>query len=363
MHKKLSGVQLVQKSVSVCLFIFITVAISVAADDSFANRLKPVPASARFINPDYYIWGASMVQDKDGLCHLFYSRWPRKLGHNAWVSHSEVAHAVSKDPLGPYKFVDVALPIRGKDFWDGMCTHNPTVHEFDGKYYLYYMGNTGDTKIVKGLNWGHRNNQRIGVAVADHPNGPWKRYDKPVIDVGSDPDAHDALMTSNPSVCRRPDGSFLMVYKAVAKRRKPPAYGPVVHLVATSDSPTGPFRKHPNPVFTSVGDVFPAEDPYIWIEKGTYWAVVKDMKGAFTKEGQSLALFSSENGIDWKATEHPLVSKLEIKWQGGRTQKVAHLERPQLWLENGVPRIMFCAADKNRDHSFNVHIPLGDGQK
>ena len=30
--------------------------------------------------------------------------------------------------------------------------------------------------------WVNRNNQRIGVAVADDPNGPWKRFDKPLID-------------------------------------------------------------------------------------------------------------------------------------------------------------------------------------
>jgi hypothetical protein len=82
------------------------------------------------------------------------------------------------------------------------------------------------------------------------------------------------------------------------------------------------------------------------------------MKGAFTKSGRSLALFCSKDGIDWKPAEHPLVSKLEIHWEGGRTEKVAHLERPQLWIKDGVPQVLFCAADKDREHSFNVHIPL-----
>ena len=134
----------------------------------------------------------------------------------------------------------------------------------------------------------------------------------------------------------------------------------MVHLVATSDSPTGPFVKHPDPVFTAEGDVFLAEDPFIWTENGSLWAIVKDMKGAFTKAGQSLALFRSKDGIDWKPSEHPLVSKLEIRWEGGRTEKVAHLERPQLWIKDGVPQVLFCAADKDREHSFNVHIPLSN---
>ena len=330
------------------------------AEGSFHERMQPVPETAKFIDPDFFIWGGSMVQDEDGICHLFYSRWPKELGHNAWVTHSEIAHATATDPLGPYSHVDIALPARGKTLWDGLCTHNPTVHAFEGKYYLYYMGNTGDRVASESLNWTHRNNQRIGVAVADHPNGPWKRCDTPLIDVGPDAESHDALMTSNPSVCRRPDGTYLMVYKAVGMKRGLPAGGPVVHLVATLDSPTGPFVKHPDPVFTAKGDLFPAEDPFIWVENGQLWAIVKDMKGSFTGAGQSLALFRSKDGIDWNPAEDPLASKLEIHWAGGETEKVAHLERPQLWLQNGVPKVLFCAADKDRSHSFNVHIPLED---
>ena len=56
--------------------------------------------------------------------------------------------------------------ITGAEYWDGMCTHNPTVHKFNGKYYLYYMGNRGDDVLVstpekEKINWVHRNNQRI----------------------------------------------------------------------------------------------------------------------------------------------------------------------------------------------------------
>jgi hypothetical protein len=36
---------------------------------------------------------------------------------------------------------------------------------------------------------------------------------------------------------------------------------------------------------------------------------------------------------------------------------VDRLERPQLWLDNGVPAVLFCAV-KDGDRTFNVHIPL-----
>jgi len=336
-------------------------------DLDFHSLLSPVPEFAKLSEKDYFVWGGSMVRGNDGKYHLFYSRWKKSLGFSAWVTNSEVAHAVADNPLGPYRFVDVALPRRhksGTPFWDGSCTHNPTVHKFDGKYYLYYMGNTGDGKNTKGLNWSHRNNQRIGVAVADSPNGPWKRRDQPLIDISNDRSAPDALLTTNPSICRGPDKKYVLVYKAVGLKTKLPFGGPVVHMVATSDSPTGPFKKHASPIFTLPGKKFPAEDPFIWSQNGSFWAIVKDMHGDFTDKGKCLVLFHSKNGIDWKVATHPLASLLQIEWnqKGKRVlEKVHRLERPQLWMENGIPKILFCAVipqgQQGKD-SYNVHIPL-----
>lgn len=322
--------------------------------------IRPTPRSAKFADPGHHTWGGSMLRDRDGTCHLLYSRWPLERGFNAWVTHSEIAHAVADHPLGPYRHVDVALPTRGAEFWDGLCTHNPTAIEVDGRYYLYYMGNTGDGQVTEGLNWVHRNNQRIGVAVADHPRGPWRRMGVPVIDVGGDPDAPDALMASNPSVTRRPDGGFLMVYKAVGLQRELPFGGPVVHCVATADSPTGPFRKHPGVVFTKEGVDFPAEDPWIWWQGERYRGIVKDNRGHFSSAGRSLILFESFDGLDWHPAQHLLVSRLEIPWEDGEWEQVSALERPQVWLDGGRPAVLFCAARDAQGASFNVAIPLGE---
>jgi hypothetical protein len=57
----------------------------------FKKMVRAVPMDAKFIDDDFYIWGGSMVRDAEGKCHLLYARWPRELGHNAWVTHSEVA--------------------------------------------------------------------------------------------------------------------------------------------------------------------------------------------------------------------------------------------------------------------------------
>ncbi|OAM91798.1 sucrase [Termitidicoccus mucosus] len=325
-----------------------------------ARWIQPVPDHAVFREPGWFVWCGTMVRGADGRCHLYYSRWRREEGFYAWVTHSEIAHAVADHPLGPYRHADVALPARGPDFWDGHCTHNPAVMESGGRYYLYYMGNRGDRKPGKGLNFSHRNNQRIGVAVADSPDGPWRRDDRPLID--ATPGFHDALCCANPAVMRRPGGDFLMIYKGVAKERPLPFGGPVAHIVATSPSPAGPFTKLPVPVFTKPGADFPAEDPCIWYHDFEYRAVVKDMKGFFTREGRSLALMRSPDGIDWSPAPRVLVGKTEYTTTAGRRVPLHALERPQIWLDGGEPAVLFCAASPDKQpgggETYNIAIPL-----
>jgi hypothetical protein len=328
---------------------------NISLEPSLADALRPVPATACLSCPDYFIWGASMVRDPEGICHLFYSRWPKEYGFNAWATHSEIAHATAATPLGPYTHQDIALPERGAAFWDGLCTHNPTVLENEGTYYLYYMGNTGDRKPAGSpdtWNWTHRNNQRIGVAVAKYPSGPWERNDTPLIDIDA-----NAIMVSNPAVTRRPDGGFLMIYKEVGTHEPLPFGGPVIHRVALSDRPEGPFTPHPQPVFTCEDVMFPAEDPFIWTQNGRYFAILKDMNGYFTDTVRALVLFESVNGFDWTLADPCLVSDRTVRFENGTVKKFNFLERPQLYLENGKPCVLFCAAHEGK-HTMNIHIPL-----
>lgn len=322
--------------------------------------IQPVQPYSFFESEDWCIWCGSMIQGRDGLYHLFYSRWPRKLGHTAWVTHSEVARAVAESPLGPYRHVEVVLPARGAEYWDGSCTHNPTILQAGENYYLYYMGNFGDGVAQRPLNWTHRNNQRIGVAVAHSLDGPWERQLHPLVDVSPEPDAPDALMVSNPSVCTRPGGGWLMIYKAVAKQAALPFGGPVVHLVATSNCPAGPFIKRLTPIFTRPGEHFAAEDPFVWHDGECYRALVKDNNGIFTGRGYSVAMFESPDGFDWNPSKRPFVTTPEVTLADGTRLKLNALERPQLWLNKGEPAVLFCAGayDATRDRSFNVAIPL-----
>jgi hypothetical protein len=141
-----------------------------------------------------------------------------------------------------------------------------------------------------------------------------------------------------------------------------PFGGKVVHGVAFADDPLGPFSRHPEPVLSHPTERFPLEDPYIWYGPDRYHAILKDFRGVFTSAGPSLALFESQDAIEWRPAEHTLVSTLQVEWDDGEVQRVRHLERPQTYLENGVPRVLFCACDvdEERSYSYNVHMPLGE---
>jgi len=312
-----------------------------------------------------------MVKGHDNKYHLFYSRWPKKLGFLAWATHSEIAHAVANEPNGPYNFVNVVLKPRGNKFWDGMTTHNPTVMYKKGKYYLYYMGNTATAKLNYPIStrdtawWDHRNHQRIGVATSSKPDGKWKRYDKPILDIGNKVNAYDGLMVSNPAVTFGPNNKVVMLYKQVEKNETIKG-GKVRFGVAFAESPIGPFKKEEQPVFemkSADKEWMIAEDPYLWYQDNTYFAIIRDVVGKFTGQEGSLALLTSKDAKDWKPAKNPLVLGKTFTWENGKSSETK-LERPQLYLENGIPKFLFGAVDDNtegfRKNSFNIRIPLNN---
>ena len=168
--------------------------------------------------------------------------------------------------------------MRGRDFWDGAVTHNPNILTKDGKLYLFYMGNNGDGKYQT-----HRNNQRIGVAVANKPEGPWKRLDRPIIDVSPDKSAFDSLCVTNPAAAVRPDGGILVIYKAVQYVEGKPMGGNVRYGAALADNPEGPYTKAAGNIFEAEGEDAKktwmlAEDPFIWFSRqygNQYYAIAR----------------------------------------------------------------------------------------
>ena len=316
------------------------------------------------------MWCGAPVKGPDDRYHLFYSRWPEEVGFApGWALRSEIAYAVSDKPYGPYQHVNVALPPRGVNpatgskYWDADVTHNPNAFFNDGKYYIYYTGQYGDGKSYPM----HRNHQRIGVAIADKPEGPWTRFNKPIVDITDDQTSFDSLCVTNPAACIRPDGGVVLIYKAVQFIEGKEMGGNVRYGVALAQKPEGPYIKTPGHIFEAKNleaskHWMIAEDPFIWfsVKYGRkYYAIARDVVGTFTGASGGICLFESQDGLDWNPSQHPKVLDSRFKVSNGSLSE-KNIERPALLIENEEPIFLFGATDgyfKNKASS-NVQIPL-----
>lgn len=322
----------------------------------FRKRIKTVPRANLYTEEGYYIWCGTMFRFMDAY-YMIYSRWEKEKGFSAWVSDSKVCLARSETAEGRFRHVKTLFDYAGNTPEERRVIHNPAAIVVRGRVYLYFMMNYGCGDF-----WEHRNRQRIGAAFTDDPEGEWTCLPNPVIDIT--PGGIDSLMTSNPTVTEMPDGRFLMLYKAVSADGELPRGGSVIIGAATAESPLGPFRKYGKPQFVNPGDPWSVEDPFVWVEDGRFYALVKDYHGYFTGVttawSGSTALFVSENGLDWHPDpDHPLAYTNELEFDDGPVS-FSSLERPQMYLENGKPRFLLCACRfrKDDDTTYNLKIPL-----
>ncbi len=322
-----------------------------APQEAAINTCQPHPVSTqfRFAMPGWHVWCGSVVENPGGTFSLFFSCWPEAQGHDGWVTHSQIWRAEGPHPWGPFNHPEVVLAAFGASSWDADNFHNVTVKQFGGRYFLYYTGNSGN-----GEWWVHRNNQRIGVAVASSPRGPWHRSRTPVLDVS--PAAWDSLCVANPSVSGTPEGRIMMIYKGVTIGDLP--YGStILHGAAFADTPEGPFEKADTPLFHVPGSRFPFEDPHLWHTDGRYHCLMKDMVGLKGSYPRATLLFESEDGLNWRPNDYRLVATPHLETVDGRTVKVERLERPAYFLHAEKPCLSFAVKPEGEGLSFLVFVP------
>jgi hypothetical protein len=341
---------------------------AIMGNQAFIDRLLPAPVNGGFMMDDYWVWCGSVIQGEDGRFHMFASRWPKGLSFVPhWLTNSEVVRAVSDSPEGPYKFQEVVLPPRGREYWDGRMTHNPSICKCADTYLLYYTGTTydGNTPTPECQEPNHspkkfqaRRNQRIGLATAKSVYGPWKRREEPIL-LPRD-GKWDGLMTTNPAPCVREDGSVLLNYKSTAFE------GDLLRMgVASADRFDGEYRRlKEDPIFQfdSTGDYF--EDGFVWLENGLYHIVMKDMTGGTCGEKHAGVHAVSHNGVDWSVGGNPKAYSRSVLWSDGTVVQQGSLERPQLLIQDGIPTHLFAAtADgpggfTRASRTWNMVIPL-----
>jgi hypothetical protein len=327
-------------------------------DFNLSAVMQDVSEENIFYDEEFYNWGSGIVKGDDGKYHLIYSQMPKKHGFYSWLTDGIVSHAISDNPEGPYKHIEVVLEGRGEDYWDAYTAHCPKVYKFDGKYYIYYMStNSGDLSLtpdqleeVRHSKWNKselrgmmRLNQRIGVAVADNIQGPWKRFDKPLIE----PELPIANIVNNVTVTKRPDGGYLMVVRGDQPDQPE---GTIIRMQAVllADHPLGPWVMQPKPVVKD----YNSEDPEVWYdaERERYYSLYH----AFGYMG----MITSQDGLNWERAKHYRVSDKSYTTTNGRTIEVQRYERPTIYHENGKPRVMTIGIRMLDGDTFSMFIPL-----
>lgn len=304
-------------------------------------------------DPDYYVWGCSPIYDEAGRVHVFYSRWPKEAGHSGWLWCCEVAHAVADSAESEFKPLDCVLKGRGGGHWDAATIHNPAIHKVGDQYALFYMGTAENSVYTK----------RVGLALADTLDGPWKRFDRPLLEPDSDPAAWNSVCTTNPSFVQHPNGDYWLYYKSwrandwekdLEAGMRPATedvgqYTNRQYGLAVAKQLEGPYEKvgiGPIFDFRHLGGNAQAEDAYVWCEDGRFKLIMRDM-GIWNHEYG--LYFESADGIHWgepqiayRGSQHYFKEELCGADREGR------LERPQLLLKDGKPEYLFCALGGGR---------------
>jgi hypothetical protein len=336
-------------------------------------RFIPIDRDNGLSDPAWWYWCPSLVRGDNGRWHLFASRWPRHLPmHPGWLVASEVVRAEAERPEGPFGLVDVVLPARGPQWWDGRMTHNPRVVRDGSRWLLFYTGSThpfADPAVEEDLPNSDprvlvaRSRKRIGIAVADQPEGPWRRLPAPIVDVR--PGHFDSLLTSNPAPLRRADGSWFMVYKARGwtGSAAEPQHGRMVLGVAVASDPLRPWeRACSGPIFASeMGEL---EDPFVWGSGRGIEMLAKDMSGRCCGVPRGgFRAWSADTRI-WQPDEMPLAHDRRIRWSDGEVQQMGAMERATYLIQDGrATHLVAAVADGpegvvGAQRAWNVVIPL-----
>ena len=151
------------------------------------------------------------------------------------------------------------MPNGDPGSFDDVWREGLQVVKYDGKFWMFYAGNTGDKS--KTLYGGKVNAYGIGLLVADSPAGPWKRaVEGPLFTRSLDPQAWDHDQVNNPYPVYF-NGKWFVYYKA-SNRLLNGGSGRTWQGVAVADKITGPYTKYEgNPICDGHGS-------FAWVYRG-----------------------------------------------------------------------------------------------
>jgi len=251
------------------------------------------PSAVIRVNEKYYVYYTKSL----GKAYGFHTGDPAKKVF-PW-DQSDVWCASSTDGIN-WNDVGPAV-VRGEPgSYDDRAVFTPEVLSHKEKFYLVYQ-------VVKAP-YANRIKNRVGMAIADHPEGPWKKLDAPILEPANngqwsgeednrfkvkEKGDFDSQKVHDPCLMFYND-KFYLYYKGERMGEEHTLGGREIKWgVAIADKPEGPFKKSPyNPITNSGHEV-------------CVWPYDGGMAAMLTSDGpENNTIQWSPDGINFEIKSH-----------------------------------------------------------
>ena len=224
------------------------------------------------------------------LFYVWYSKGTISPGYDAtvWYATSEDGHSWTEK--------DMALAKGKTGSWEGASVFTPNILVAEGKYWLFYTGTSNE--FIKGK---FNPDSKIGIAVADSPDGPWERLaSNPALKNSDNKADFDSHLVDDACLLVK-DGKYFFYYKGrqLGKSPRQTQMG-----LAVADKPQGPYiRFAGNPVIPGNHEVL------VW-PQGTGVAA---MIGTTGPKAITNSILYSEDGYKFTKT-HNIQKRTMGRW-------------------------------------------------
>lgn len=208
---------------------------STDAQDMKVNKLMAVYSEAKGIGAEKNVMrrDPSDVVKVGDQFFVWYSKGPQPSGYDAtiWYATSTDGREWNEQAM--------AIPKGPEGSWDEHSVFTPNILIAEGRYWLFYTA-VAEPFIARGPK---TTPTAIGLAVANSPEGPWRKLDSnPVLTISDDHEQFDSLRVDDACLIVR-DGKYWMYYKGRQWNRSP---AETKMGVAIAEKPQGPYVKHTN---------------------------------------------------------------------------------------------------------------------
>lgn len=238
------------------------------------------------------------------LYYVWYSKGKIATGYDATIWY-----ATSPDGLiWTEKGLTLAKGEVGS--WEGASVFTPNILVAEGRYWLFYTGTS------RAFTKPFSPDSKIGIAVADSPDGPWERLPaNPVLKNSDNKEEFDSHLVDDACLLIR-DGKFWLYYKG-RQLGKSPAQTKMG--LAIADHPQGPYLRHEeNPVIRGNHEVL------VWPQGSGVAAMI----GTTGHNEIVNSILYAEDGLHFSKT-HQVI---DGPWAGG-------VFRPEAFTESGKGEI------------------------